>query len=233
MTFCLVRRRTVLCPTPLGWVCLLGIFLAPFFLWWFECEAFLSQTQRLPAEVLVVEGWIGKEGIQAAGVEFKQGGYRYVVTTGGLTNNRWDSHQWSYAEMAKDVLLGSGISQDKIIMAQPKDTDRQRTFASAAAVRQILQAKGILPTAINVFTFGAHARRSRLIFAKAFQPGTRVGVISWTQPNDRTGPWWRSSERAQDVIKETAGYTFEVLLNSGRASNSPHDSLSLTSTEQP
>jgi hypothetical protein len=222
MTFRLVQHRTIPCPTLLGWVCILGIVCSLFSLWWFESESFLSRTQRLPAEVLVVEGWIGEKGIQAAGMEFKQGGYRYVITTSGLTNGRWSPHQWSYAEMARDGLIAAGISQDKIIVASPMDTERQRTFASATAVWRILHARGSLPTTINLFTLGAHGRRSRLIFAKVFRPETQVGIISWIPPNYRTEPWWRSSDRAEDVIKETAGYAFEVLFNSGRSSNSPY-----------
>jgi hypothetical protein len=221
MTFRLVQRRTVLCPTLLGWACILGIVCSLFSLVWIESESFLSRTQRLPAEVLVVEGWIGEEGIQAAALEFKQGGYRYVITTSGLTSGRWNPHQWSYAEMARDVLVDAGISQDKIIMAPPRNTEGQRTFESATAVWRILQARGLLPTTINLFTLGAHARRSRLIFAKVFQPGTRVGIISWKPSNYRAGPWWRSSDRAEDVIKETTGCMFEILFNSGRTSNSP------------
>ncbi len=50
-------------------------------------ESFLSVTERSPADVLVVEGWIGREGVRAAGEEFKQRGYQYVVATGGLTAN--------------------------------------------------------------------------------------------------------------------------------------------------
>jgi hypothetical protein len=35
-------------------------------------------------------------------------------------------------------------------------------------------------------------------------------------------PWWQSSERAREMITETAGYLFEAILNAGRRSNSPH-----------
>jgi hypothetical protein len=33
--------------------------------------------------------------------------------------------------------------------------------------------------------------------------------------------WWQSSERARELLTETAGYIFEALLNSGRSVNSP------------
>jgi hypothetical protein len=66
-----------------------------------------------------------------------------------------------------------------------------------------------------------------LVFAKVEGPGTAVGVVDWT-PSDYEGvPWWRSSERARELMLETVGYLFEALLNSGRSSNSPGDDASL------
>ena len=91
----------------------------------------------------------------------------------------------------------------------------------AVSAWRSLHAAGAMPSAINVYTRGAHARRSRLVFAKVFGPATKVGVISW-QPTDFAAEhWWHSSERTEDLIKETVGYTFELLFNSGRLSNSP------------
>jgi hypothetical protein len=168
----------------------------------------------------VVEGWIGRSGTRAAGTEFAQGGYRYVVTTGGLTTGKgWEEPGWSYAEGAEHELIRSGVSEDRIVVAPNKDTDNQRTYASAVAVLQALQERGIHPRSINVFTMGPHARRSRLVFGKVFQPGTQVGVISWASPGGEPGPWWQSSDRARELLTETAGYLYEALLNSGRGSD--------------
>jgi hypothetical protein len=74
---------------------------------------------------------------------------------------------------------------------------------------------------MNVFTWGPHARRSHLVFAKVERPETDVGVVSWAPVSYRQVPWWRSSERAKEFLTETAGYVFEALFNSGRSSNSP------------
>ena len=65
--------------------------------WFAYGESFLSLTQRLPADVLVVEGWIGRAGIRAAVAEFEQSGYQYIVATGGLTSGRWEDERASYA----------------------------------------------------------------------------------------------------------------------------------------
>jgi hypothetical protein len=190
-------------------------------LWWFNGESFFALTERQSADVLVVEGWIGREGLEAAKVEFDQGGYHYLVTCGGLAKDDWDSHQWNYALDAGRLMIRLGLPADRLIGAPAQETLGQRTFVSALAAHRALEARGLHPTAVNVFTIGSHARRSRLIFAKAFSPHTRVGVISWTPKDFSAGPWWKSSDRAEDMIKETVGYAYELLLNSGRWSNAP------------
>jgi hypothetical protein len=218
----LFQRRMVWYPTWLGFLCIACLLASPLLWWWTYGESFLSQTGRSPAEVLVVEGWIGQEGVRAARAEFEQHGYLYVVTTGGLTTGEgWEEGGWSYAEGAEHELIRDGVAKDRIIVASAKDAERQRTYQCAVAVWRTLQAKGIQPKAINVFTFGPHARRSRLVFAKVCGPKTEVGVISWVPTGHPALPWWRSSQRARDMITETAGYLFELLLNSGRPSSSP------------
>jgi DUF218 domain. len=217
----LVHRRTIWLPTRLGTICI-ALFLSIPLFWWCVCgESFLSLTERSPADILVVEGWIGRDGMQAAGVEFAERGYRYIVAAGGQISDRPSEDHSSYAEMADREFIRSGIPIDKIIIAPAKDTQNQRTYESAVGVLRALRAKGITPKSLNVFTCGPHARRSRLVLSKVYGPGTEVGVISWVPAETETVSWWQSSERAKLMITETAGYLFEFLLNSGRRSNSP------------
>jgi uncharacterized SAM-binding protein YcdF (DUF218 family) len=218
-----IQRRTSWYPTWLGLFCV-ALFLAAPPVWWF-CfgESFLSLTDSQPAEVLVVEGWIGRDGVRAAANEFEKQSYKYVVASGGMTTaERWEEAGWSYAEGAKHALVRLGVPETRIIVATASDTERQRTFASAIAVARALQANGIHPKSLNVFTWGPHARRSRLVFAKVFQPGTKVGVVSWIPASYRNAPWWRSSDRAKELLTEIVGYLYEAFFNSGRSSNSPN-----------
>jgi hypothetical protein len=223
----IMHRRTLWWPTRLGSVCLALLLVGPI-VWWFCYGAsFLSLIDRQPAEVLVVEGWIGRNGVRAAANEFQQHGYKYIVATGAITTDeRWEEAGWSYAEGADHELLRSGVSETQIIVATANGVERQRTFESAVAVLRALQAKGIYPRALNVFTWGPHARRSRLVFDKVFPADAKVVVISWVPPGYGTGPWWHSSERAKELITETAGYLYEAICNSGRSSNSPDKNLS-------
>lgn len=166
-----------------------------------------------------MEGWIGSRGIQAAAIEFEKGGYHYVVTTGGLTSEDWGPYRWEYSEIARDELLRVGIPSDRVIAAPARDVESQRTYESAMAVWQALHTKGILPTALNVFTLGAHARRSRLVFEKVCGPGTKIGVIAWVPPDYKSETWWQSSDRTENMIKETGGIVFEIMFDSGRLFN--------------
>ena len=217
-TFRLIRRREVWCPTWIGAFFLALLLVIPVAWWWQSGESFLSLTQRLPADVLVVEGWIGADGVRAAAAEFEQGGYQYVIAAGGLSDARgWAKGGWSYAEETNQALIQSGVPKDRIVVATSVDSEIQRTYESAVAVRRALAARGIHPKAINVFTLGPHARRSRLVFAKV--TGMEVGVVSWIPSGDEGVPWWRASDRAKELLTETAGYLYEVLLNSGRGLN--------------
>ena len=184
-------------------------------------ESYLAVTDRSQADILVLEGWIGRQGIRAAVDEFERGGYRFIVASGGLTSGRWEDQLESYASMAAQEVMRLGIPEERIVVARSANTENRRTFESAVAVWRTLQERGIKAMALNVFTLGPHARRSALVFSKVSSPGVKVGVIGWVPAEYKDEPWWQSSDRSRELLDETVGYFYEVLLDSGRRSNSP------------
>jgi len=212
-----LRPRTIWCPTLLGWIVILGAFLTPVLAWWTRGESYLCTSQRIASEILVVEGWVGQETVEAAAAEFSLGGYRWIVAAGGPNGERWNRVRWTFAEIAEDGLIGAGVSREKIIPAPARDVEAQRTFESALAVQQALAKQGLRPQALMIFTRGSHARRSQLVYTRVFGPSTKVGVISWLPPSPQIEPWWHSSTRAKDLMTETIGFLYEALLDSGRS----------------
>ena len=183
-------------------------------------ESFLSVTERSPADVLVVEGWIGREGVRAAGEEFKQRGYQYVVATGGLTANEGCQEAGrSYAEQSENELTRSGVPEDRIIVAAARDSEAHRTFESAIPVWRALRAKGLQAKSLNVL------RSVPMLGGVAwFFPGTRNPARKRAHQLRAGQPLRYTSvtiERtAKEMITKIAGFVFEVPLNSGRETNS-------------
>jgi hypothetical protein len=199
---------------------LVVLLLLPPALWWGGGESFLSRTRRVPAKILVVESWIGHEGMKAARDEFRSGGYDIVVATGGDTSQRWLEGRYSLADMGAKELVRQGLETNKVWTAAAEPGSRQRTYGSAMAVAGVLKARGQSADSVNVFTQGVHARRSRLTFEKALRehlgPGVEVGVIGWIPEKEQAIPWWKSTERAKEFLTESVGYAYELLLDGGR-----------------
>jgi uncharacterized SAM-binding protein YcdF (DUF218 family) len=97
-------------------------------------------------------------------------------------------------------------------MAPARVVDRDRTFSSAVALRDWLRAHGVFVQSLNLVTEDVHARRSRLLFQKAFGDGVTVGIIAVPNPDYDIRHWWRYSEGVRDVIGETLAYLYARFL---------------------
>ena len=212
----LFTRKTIYVPSVWGCLLILTVFMAPLTWWVIDGERFLSPQAPAPGGVLVVEGWIGREGIRAAGEELLKGRYQTIVTTGSFSSDGWGLHRYSFAELATQQLRRSGVPEDRIITVSVERSERHRTYHAAQAVRERLASSNIRVDALTVFTLGPHGRRSRLVFEKVFGRNLHVGAVSWTPPHAQNQRWWSSSRRAQEFLVESAGWAYEWLLDSGR-----------------
>lgn len=213
----LFKRKTVWWPTLWGWLLLLALVVVPSLLFLWTGEAFLADTHRQPPDILVVEGWIGREGMAAAAKEFRTGGYRYLVTNGG-DSVEGAGQMWNFADVSAKHLIQLGVPKDQVLVAPSGPGENHRTWKSALAVRRVLQENDVTPRSLNIFTRGVHARRSGLVHSKV--EDCPVGTIAWIPQNDEGKSLWESSGRVKDFFIESFGYFFEALFNSGRLSNS-------------
>lgn len=180
----------------------------------FRVYPFLAVIDRQSsAQYLVVEGWVPVDILKEACAEFHTGGYRRLLVSGCIVQNEWtDKPDATYADMGASKLRRLGLPTDLIqpipCLVQKKD----RTYSSALAVKQWLAEHGLHPKQINVVTDGAHARRSRLLFQKAFGPEVTVGIIAVPDPQFDPDYWWRTSEGFREVVGETIAYLYARLL---------------------
>jgi hypothetical protein len=208
-TATLFRRRTCLVPTWRGWLLLaLGIAALCFFCVR-EIHPFLAVTDPLHEGALVVEGWAPDYALQEAVNEFKQGHYDYLYVTGGpLARGAPLSEYKTYAQLGAAVLLKLGLSSN-VVQAIPTPWIRQdRTYTSAVTLRDWLRAHDRPVSHIDLITEGPHARRSRLMYEKAFGRGIKIGITAIPVRDYDQRRWWRYSAGVRSVVDEAVAYVY-------------------------
>jgi uncharacterized SAM-binding protein YcdF (DUF218 family) len=181
---------------------------------------FLAVTHRVNADVLVVEGWVHNYAIDAALDEFQSGRYRQVFVTGGPvtgTGGYINDFQTS-ASVGADRLRKAGLAEEFLQMVPSREMNRDRTYSSATALRDWLREHQTPVKRIHVLTEHTHARRTRLLYSKAFGSDVQVGVIAVPNPDYAGDRWWRYSEGVKDVISESSAYLYARFLFSPQES---------------
>lgn len=205
----LLRRHTVRAPTLLGWLLLLSVAALSGIGVLRSVHPFLAVTARVPARVLVVEGW-GTDAVLQAGLdEFRRGGYRELLCTGGpIEKGETLSPYGSFAEVARATFERLGAPMDAVHAVPSPRVKRDRTYASAVALRDWLRQRHREPFAFNLLTTDTHARRTRLLFQRAFGETAQIGVIAVPDDHFDGARWWRSSEGFKAVLGESIAYLY-------------------------
>ena len=205
-------RRECWTLTPLGWLIVIAVTVAAGVLGAVAAYPFLAVTERTRGEVLVVEGWIPADAIGGAAAEFRRGQYRYLVVVLGMNEKADPGSQRDKGDHVVDWLTKYGVHSPGIQAISYETGDRDRTYHGALAVRQWLAAHAPEVKALDVVTAGTHARRSRLLYEKAFGLAISVGVIAVRSGAYDPAHWWRSSEGIREVPFEAIAYLYARFL---------------------
>lgn len=210
----LVSRRERWSLTWRGWLLVFVVVATLLIVIVGNAYAFLAITDRAPnARFLVVEGWIPLFAIRGAAREFAAGQYEMIYTTGGpiVGEGGYSNDYNTSANAGAGRLRSVGVPNDVIQIAPSRVNARDRTYASAVALRQWLHEHHRPISNFNIVTENTHARRSQYLFQKAFGHEARVGVIAIENPDYGIGHWWESSEGVKDVLTEGVGYVYAKL----------------------
>lgn len=193
-----------------GWLLVTSVGLMAAYLVFLNVHPFLAVTHRVNANFLVVEGWMQRYAIRQGAEEFKAGAYERIFTTGGPENGGGgyiNDYQTS-ASAGAEALKKFGIPDDLVQMVPSRVIGRDRTYSSAVALRDWLREHKMRVHGINVLTEDAHARRTRLLYQKAFGRNVVVGIISVSNPDYNPRDWWRYSDGVREVIGESIAYIY-------------------------
>jgi uncharacterized SAM-binding protein YcdF (DUF218 family) len=197
-----------------GWVLILVLALSAAWGFVLNICPFLAVTQRVQSDVLVVEGWLPENLVHTAAEEFTSGNYTHLFTSGGGWSRIGDGDVTrTWASVGANRLRAAGVSPAAIHPVPCRFTERDRTYISAVAIRDWFRDHHIDVRSINVVTEGLHARRTRLLFQKAFGKDVSVGVIALSGEGDHWKRWYHYSDDVREVIGETVGYLYAKLFS--------------------
>jgi hypothetical protein len=209
----LLRRRECLLPTWRGWLLLLlaGLFLTTGAVR--KVQSFLAVTDPVRGGALVVEGWAPDYALEEVITEFRRHHYTKLYVVGvPLEQGAPLSEYKTFAELGAATLLKLGLDRDSIQAVPTPAVRRDRTYASALVLKQWLQQHNAVPAELNLISLGVHARRSRLLFEKAFGRDSRVGIIALENRDYDPAHWWQYSQGVRAVTDELFAYVYARLL---------------------
>lgn len=109
----------------------------------------------------------------------------------------------SFADAMAHDLKTAGINAERIHQLPTTLVSESRTWANAKRFAQEARLQKI--ERVDVISFGIHARRSRLTFARACGSAITVGVRCVEDPELQRGRWWHHALGWYKVLRELAG----------------------------
>ncbi len=205
----LIRRRQIWLPTLWGVMLICAVVAAIAFVAARNAGNYLAPNERAlgkdgrGARTLVVEGWLEAGELEEAIATFRSGGYERIVTGGGPIDSWQEGVVWpTFAERAANYLKRHGLAAAEVVAVPAPASAQDRTFLSAVVVRDWSRRLEPPLDALDLFSSGTHARRSRLAYRMAFGPEVAIGVLAAAPHHYDLDHWWRTSAGAKSVLGE-------------------------------
>jgi len=181
-------------------------------------HSFLAVNEPVPSDLMIVEGWAPTITMKQAAEIYKERNFKQVLVVRALVDvpDKYESGRYGSEYMA-NLLIQYGVPKEKLSSVFLTVVKRDRTYHSALAAKEWLAQQHIPVTSLDVVTVGPHARRSRLMYEKAFGSDVQIGIIPLENVEYDPSHWWRTSEGVRETIGETIAYVYARCLF--RASN--------------
>jgi hypothetical protein len=222
----LVRRRELWLPTIWGWALIAGVAAGAGWLGVHEAYGFLAPNQPVNRGLLVVEGWVNDAALAETARLWRTGAYERLVTTGGPIERYASIFPFAnYAEQAAETLeKHERIPAAEITVVPAPSSNRERTFASAVALREWLARNRVDTPEMDVLSEGPHARRTWILYRAAFGANVTIGIRSVMSDLYQPATWWQSSAGAKEVLTEAIAWLWVKCCFHAFPSKSPGES---------
>jgi hypothetical protein len=207
--FGLLQRRPCVIPTRRGLLVVLAMAFAAIVVILCGLPPFLSVNAPVDSSLLIVEGWLPDYALKTTIEMFHNGHYQKLYVTGvPIEEGAPLSEYHSLAELGAAVIIHQGMETNLVQAVPAPEVLRNRTYASAMALKRWFDQHGIVPGSMNIISMGPHARRTRLLYQMAFGAQTRVGIIPLPDRSFKDRSWWKTSEGLKETITEFVAYIY-------------------------
>ena len=171
---------------------------------------YLSPTDPIPSNLLVVEGFLPDYTLRNMLSEFYDGGYDKIVIIGKpIGQGYYLSGYNTSSDLMRSTLIQMGLDSTLIhTISIPNTVSRDRTYATGLLLNYWLDTTDTHQKRVNVYTLGSHARRSRYLYQLAVGDDVEVGIIAGEDRSYKSNKWWRSSKGFRTVINESLAYLY-------------------------
>jgi len=196
---------------PTNLFALVGLVL---FLFLFTIHPFLAPTKPVDADILIADNCLVDYGLKELSDEFRSKNYSLILIAGAqpLQESPLAAEYKTWFELSAAILKKFGISEKAIVTIIPKPVKKDRTFASALAVKNWLAQNNIKPKGVNLFSIGPHSRRSWMLYKDAMGGEIPVGIIASEYREYDPKRWWKTSSGVPIVLNETIAYIYAKFL---------------------
>ena len=201
-------------PTLKGWILIISVSILAIYWITKNLHEFLAENRPIQGEVLVVEGWIPDFAINPLIEYFYANDYKYLITVGSpIYKGSYLTNYKTSSERLASGLVAMGIKSSKIKVINTHAVKKDRTYASAKAFSAWCLNSDSVVQSVDIYTLGAHARRSRLLYDQALKNQVLVGVVSANDINYNPEKWWQTSLGFRTVINEAIAYLYLGIVN--------------------
>jgi hypothetical protein len=170
---------------------------------------FLSEHEPVKAKTLVIEGWVEDYALKHAIELYRRDHYKHLIVT-GLPLVHFEDYVMfpSTAAAAAAVIRKIGFKDSIYEAVIPKTVFIDRTYNTGVATRMILSKHPEWGKNFNIYSVGVHARRTHLMFERAFGPDYNIGIIADTDRSFDPEHWWHTSIGFRNVSNEFVAWLY-------------------------
>ncbi len=205
----LVKKSECYRLTWIGRVLVLLFFTAFLFFLALFIPKFLSQSNPVNGQILVLDGLMPDYAIKAAIDLYESGNYEQVVVTGEILSVGYAiADIKTMAGLSYATFIELGFEADNITSLPTGNVVRNRTFTSALKLNSWIKDNKLNITKIDVLAVGCHAARSKYLFDRALDEHIAVGVVAVEDMGYNGKRWWQTSRGLRTVLSEGLGYLY-------------------------